>query len=588
MTDVKQLITEHLDIWLTAETEKKSGRGRSSGAKDTIYGVQKLRELILDLAIRGKLVAQNPNGEPASELLKKISTEKEKLVKEGKIKKAKPLPILDETPFTIPSNWVWGYLQDLSSYIQRGKSPKYTEKSNRIVVSQKCVRWQGLDLSPARFIEPESLDKYEEIRFLQQDDILWNSTGTGTIGRACLFEINENFEKVVADSHVTVVRLLNDIAKFIYLVIRSPYIQKDLEDSASGTTNQIELNTSTVQQTKIPLPPLEEQQRIVVKVDELMQLCDQLEQQQTLSSDAHSTLVDTLLKALTESSDADDFQGNWQRIVANFDLLFNTEYSIEQLKQTVLQLAVMGKLVKQDPSDEPASELLKKIAYEKAKLIKEGKIKKSKPLPEITEDEKPFELPSGWEWSRLNNIVSILGDGLHGTPEYEDNTELYFINGNNLNDGVIEIKDHTKTVSKESFEKNKKDLCLRTMFVSINGTIGNVAFYNNEPVILGKSACYFNMIEPTSLLFIKLVFNSPYFFDYAEKSVTSTTIKNLSLASMNRFPIPLPPLNEQRLIVKKVNQLFSIIEQLQVLQSKLQKTKLYLADALVANAVENV
>ena len=126
------------------------------------------------------------------------------------------------------------------------------------------------------------------------------------------------------------------------------------------------------------------------------------------------------------------------------------------------------------------------------------------------------------------------------------------------------------------------------MCVSINGTIGNVAFYNNEPVILGKSACYFNMIEPTSLLFMKLVFNSPYFFDYAEKSVTSTTIKNLSLASMNKFPIPLPPLSEQGLIVKKVDQLFSMIDQLQVLQSKLQKTKLHLADALVANAVENV
>lgn len=593
MTDVKQLITEHLDIWLTAETEKKSGRGRSSGAKDTIYGVQKLRELILDLAIRGKLVAQNPNGEPASELLKKISTEKEKLVKEGKIKKAKPLPILDETPFTIPSNWVWGYLQDLSSYIQRGKSPKYTEKSNRIVVSQKCVRWQGLDLSPARFIEPESLDKYEEIRFLQQDDILWNSTGTGTIGRACLFEINENFEKVVADSHVTVVRLLNDIAKFIYLVIRSPYIQKDLEDSASGTTNQIELNTSTVQQTKIPLPPLEEQQRIVVKVDELMQLCDQLEQQQTLSSDAHATLVDTLLKALTESSDADEFQSNWQRIVANFDVLFTTEYSIEQLKQTILQLAVMGKLVKQDPSDEPASELLKKIADEKVKLVKEGKIKKSKPLPEITEDEKPFELPSGWEWEKLGNISLINSGNAFSSQDFTEEDGLHrVIKITNIGVGeFIESSDYLNIeLNKkiEAFQVFQDDLLLALTrpYISTGLKICKCP-QSYDKSLLNQRVSMIRPFEIDMNEYIYLFMRSDFVLNLYKKRFSDSGLQpNLKMEDVTNLVIPLPPLIEQKYIIEKVSQLFSIIEQLQVLQSKLQKTKLHLADALVANAVE--
>src|SRR5690606_5265971 len=140
------------------------------------------------------------------------------------------------------------------------------------------------------------------------------------------------------------------------------------------------------------------------------------------------TLVDTLLKALTESSDADAFQGNWQRIVANFDLLFTTEYSIEQLKQTILQLAVMGKLVKQDPTDEPASELLKKIAGEKAKLIKEGKIKKFKPLPEIGEDEQPFELLSGWEWVRLEDLSDPIRGITYGIVKMGDEPEHEGIN----------------------------------------------------------------------------------------------------------------------------------------------------------------
>lgn len=583
MTDVKQLITEHLDIWLTAETEKKSGRGRSSGSKDTIYGVQKLRELILDLAISGKLVPQFSTDESVHDLLKKIAIEKKETLNNKKFKKRNVVANSDSF-FAIPKTWEWCYLEDYSLDIHYG----YTASSNENLQEFRLLRITDIqndkvnwDTVPGCEITCEQADQY----LLRNGDILIARTG-GTIGKSYLVE-NLTVKSVFASYLIRVKNLESSNSKYIKTYLGSQIYWKQLYANSMGT-GQPNVNGNALKKLIFPLPPLEEQQRIVEKVDELMQLCDQLEQQQSLSSDAHATLVDTLLKALTESSDADEFQGNWQRIVANFDVLFTMEYSIEQLKQTVLQLAVMGKLVKQDPSDEPASELLKKIADEKAKLIKDGKIKKSKPLPEITEDEKLFALPSGWQWSRLNNIVSILGDGLHGTPEYEDNTGLYFINGNNLNDGVIEIKDHTKTVSKASFEKNKKDLCLRTIFVSINGTIGNVAFYNNEPVILGKSACYFNMIEPTSLLFMKLVFNSPYFFDYAEKSVTSTTIKNLSLASMNKFPIPLPPLNEQRLIVKKVNQLFSMIDQLQVLQSKLQKTKLHLADALVANAVEGV
>ncbi len=243
MIVIKKLITEHLDIWLTAETEKKSGRGRSSDSSNSIYGVQKLRELILDLAIRGKLLPQNIQDQPVNILIENITEEKNKLVKDGLIKKSKLLPEFME-PFQIPNNWKWVYLQDLSAYIQRGKSPKYTEKSNKIVISQKCVRWNGLDISPARFIDPKSLENYEKVRFLKDGDILWNSTGTGTIGRASLFfQVNE-YQDIVADSHVTVVRTLGNISDYIYLVIRSPYIQKDLESSATGTTNQIELNTS--------------------------------------------------------------------------------------------------------------------------------------------------------------------------------------------------------------------------------------------------------------------------------------------------------------------------------------------------------
>ena len=157
----------------------------------------------------------------------------------------------------------------------------------------------------------------------------------------------------------------------------------------------------------MPIPPLAEQHRIVAKVDELMALCDQLEQQQTDSNATHQTLVETLLATLTSAADQDEFTEAWQRIADHFDTLFTTEQSIDQLKQTILQLAVMGKLVPQDPNDEPASVLLEKIAKEKARLIKEGKIKKQKPLPEISDDEKPFDLPDSWAWTYVGECFSL-------------------------------------------------------------------------------------------------------------------------------------------------------------------------------------
>ncbi|WP_341325847.1 restriction endonuclease subunit S [Methylotuvimicrobium sp. KM2] len=155
----------------------------------------------------------------------------------------------------------------------------------------------------------------------------------------------------------------------------------------------------------------------------------------------------------------------------------------------------------------------------------------------------------GWEDKELEEITSKLGDGLHGTPKYTPDGEYHFINGNNLNDGVIEFKERTKKVSFEEFEKYKKELNERTVLVSINGTLGNVAFYNNEKVILGKSACYFNLIDGVEKAFVKYVIQSPYFLSYAHREATGATIKNVSLKSMRKFKVPLPSVEKQKELV---------------------------------------
>lgn len=179
----------------------------------------------------------------------------------------------EETPFEIPCKWKWIRLNSLTDYIQRGKSPKYSEVKKIPVVSQKCNQWSGFEIDKARFIDPDTISKYSEERKLQDLDLLWNSTGTGTIGRVAVYESKLNpFDTAVADSHVTVVRVDKELMlpKFLYWFLRSPFVQRSIESLADGSTNQKELATRTIKNVLVPVPPLEEQKRIVEKLDKLM------------------------------------------------------------------------------------------------------------------------------------------------------------------------------------------------------------------------------------------------------------------------------------------------------------------------------
>ena len=261
----------------------------------------------------------------------------------------------------------------------------------------------------------------------------------------------------------------------------------------------------------------------------------------------------------------------------------------KQLKNSILQWAIQGKLVPQDPNDEPASVLLDKIRQEKERLIKEKKIKRDKNASIIyrgednsyyekilatgevkcIDEEVPFEIPATWNWARLSNITSILGDGIHGTPEYDATGTVYFINGNNLSNGSIEVKADTKKVSEQEAEKHKRPLNSTTVLVSINGTLGNVAFYNGENVILGKSACYFNLMGNIDKQYIKHILETEYFTEYAKNVATGSTIKNVPLAGMRNFLIPVPPITEQHRIIQGMVRLAHSIVRYNDAQTKL-------------------
>ncbi|WP_252320358.1 MULTISPECIES: restriction endonuclease subunit S [Symbiopectobacterium] len=397
---VEKLITDHIAIWSSA-LQTRSTAGRGSNGKIDLYGIKKLRELILELAVRGKLVPQDPNDEPASELLKRIAAEKAELVKAGKIKKQKPLLEIreDEKPFELPWGWEWVRLGTLG-YTQTGGTPS---KSNAEYYGNDIPFIKPADITAQGVIydnEGLSIKGAENLgRVAPSGSILM--VCIGTIGKCqvinCICSFNQQINSITPFA---------DISDFIYLDVSPSYFQSLAWDYSSSTTIAI-LNKGKWESLLVPIAPLSEQAQIVTNVKKLMSLCDQLEQQSLTNLDVHQQLVETLLATLTDSQNAEEFSENWARISQNFDTLFTTEASIDALKQTILQLAVMGKLVPQDPNDEPAPELLKRIEQEKVQLVKEGKIKKQKLLPSVSDEEKPFELPLGWEWCRLADIAYV-------------------------------------------------------------------------------------------------------------------------------------------------------------------------------------
>ncbi|MBC8215255.1 MAG: restriction endonuclease subunit S [Candidatus Marinimicrobia bacterium] len=266
----------------------------------------KLKQSILSEAVQGKLVPQNPKDEPASELFKKIRKEKERLVLEGRIKRGKELPAIseDEIPYELPKGWVWCRLGDVCEYIQRGKSPKYSEVEKYPVIAQKCIQWNGFEMFKAKFIDPETINKYEKERFVQTGDLLWNSTGLGTLGRIIVYDERFNsYDCAVADSHVTVIRPFKNfvLSKYLFFWFAGPKVQGEINNISTGSTKQTELATSTIQKYLIPLPPLSEQKRIVEKVDALMRFCDELEFRIKENKGSSENLMGAVLREVFES-----------------------------------------------------------------------------------------------------------------------------------------------------------------------------------------------------------------------------------------------------------------------------------------------
>ena len=507
-------------------------------------GIEKLRGLILELAVRGKLVPQDPNDEPASELLRRIDKERARLEGEGICKKSKAtaLGANDAPPFELPSGWALSQLSDLTMVL----NGRAYSKNELLTEGVPVLRVGNLFTSNHWYY---SNLKLEDDKYCDQGDLLysWSASFGPFIWQG---------PKVIYHYHIWKLRLFDESSlckEFFYKFL----LEKTAEIKAAGHgVSMIHMTKEKMEKILVPVPPLAEQHRIVAKVDELMTLCDRLEAEQADAESTHARLVDTLLGTLTESSDAVELADNWQRLAEHFEMLFTTESSLDGLKQTILQLAVMGKLVPQDPNDEPASELLKRIAKERARLEAEGGGKKLKLMLPVDESNVPFGLPSGWAWARFPEV----GQFGRGKSKHRPRNDPALFNpgiypliqtGEVARAGTIVQEIHSK-YSDVGLSQSKM-WPQGTLCVTIAANIADSA-------ILGFDACF-----PDSVVgFVpsELIGDSYYFLWFMKtareellKFAPSTAQKNINLEILESVRIPLPPKAEMKRIVSKVDEL---------------------------------
>ena len=483
------------------------------------FDAQALRERILDLAMRGKLVPQDPSDEPASVLLEKIKAEKAELVKEKKIKKSKPLPVItdDEKPFDIPDSWEWVRLNDVGVWAAGAtpsrRHPEYyggnipwlkTGDLNDGVVNETTEKITELGV------------KNSSVKVNKPGNVLIAMYGA-TIGKLGIVGSQE----LVTNQACCGCSLFDGVYNW-YLFYYLLSSRKRLIDLGSGGA-QPNISKNKIEKFTFPLPPLSEQSRIAAKIAQLFALLRKVE-----TSTQQYAELQTLLKS------------------------------------KVLDLAMRGKLVKQDPNDEPASVLLEKIKAEKAELVKEKKIKKSKPLPPITDEEKPFDIPDSWEWVRLGDVTSAITKGTTpkgGKDAYIDKG-IKFYRAENIKNYSITykpIKYISSDINKNQLKRSQ--LKLNDLLITIAGTLGNVAIVkeNNLPSNVNQAIAIVRLINRDS-------FNEEY-LSYALSNQSSeiikrkktTSIPNLTLQQIAEAIIPIPPLSEQSRVIAKIAQLFSLL-----------------------------
>ena len=430
--------------------------------------------------------------------------------------------MLSEDIFEIPSEWKWVALGDLCILLSRGKSPTYSDVKKYPVFAQKCNQPQHLALEKALFLDEATLDKWPEYFKLRDADVVINSTGTGTVGRVGYFtskSLDPKYKFIVPDSHVTVVRVGNNvISKYIYYVLRTKSIQTIMEKTFRGSTNQKEFYIDSVYSIPIPLPPTEEQKEIVSILDEVYEQLD---------------IIDTLQQQY--------------------------ESNLSVLKGKIIDAGIRGRLTMQLPEDGDANDLYSQILKQKSQLIKEGKIKKEKALPDITQDEIPFEIPKNWKWVRWGELSEKIQYGYNAPAKQTGRIKMVRIS--DIHDGKVQW-DTVPYCDIE--EKDILDYLLRkddVLFARTGGTVGKSYIVTEIP----EDSIFAGYLIRTSYSssicasYMKYFMESALYWKQLQSGTTATAQPNCNGKTLSKMIVPFPPYSEQRRISNKIDELLEII-----------------------------
>lgn len=494
---------------------------------------QELKNSILQLAVQGKLVPQDKNDEPASELLKRIQAEKVRLIKEGLYvvdKKHTADSIKDEDIlYDLPNGWEWVRFADIASF-QSGKTPQRQNTSywgNSVPwISIADMVGGGTISTTKEMVSDKAIEECFSGKISPAGTMIMSFKLT--IGKVSILGMNAvHNEAIISIYPLAYGEEKNIFQNYLFKVLPLIAETGDSKNAIKGKT----LNSTSISNLLIPIPPLAEQQRIVDKIEELLPLVEEYRK------------AETRLKEL------------------------NADFP-DMLRKSILQQAVQGKLTERNPEDEPASELLKRIQAEKTKLIKESKVKKDKSLSSITEDEIPFDIPDTWQWVRLNVCTPVLnGDRGKNYPSKSTlgKEGIPFISALNLNGKTVIEDDNLLCLSQMQYDKlrngklNKNDIV-----VCIRGSLGKHGQYPFEKGAIASSLVilrpYFN--PSTFAKYLMLYLDSPLFFNEIKKYDNGTAQPNLAAKSLEQFLFPLPPLEEQKRIVDRVEELLSLCDQL--------------------------
>lgn len=548
---------------------------------DALNGVAKLRELILQLAVQGKLVPQDADDEPAAVLLAKIKAEKERLIQEKKIKKSEPLPPIDanEEPFDLPQGWEWSRLSEVG----------LTNPRNQ-VDDDKEASFIPMTLIPASYGAS-----------VQSEKRLWKDMKGGfthfaedDVGLAKITPCFQNGKSAVmrglingVGAGTTELHIFRPLAglmssDYVLLYLKSPYFIETGIPKMTGTAGQKRVPNDYFSNNPFPLPPLAEQRRIVAKVDHLMALCDELQARQQRQQTARVRLNNAALEGMLTARTPTEFAEHCQRICDNFDLLYDAPETVTALRQAILQLAVQGKLVPQNPNDEPIHNTLKRVLERRAMLVRNKKVRAKKHDDSATFAEQD-SLPGTWTLERLGNLVDPENAISYGV----------LVPGNDVTDGVpfvraqdLSLTSHperpNKTISPD-IEKAYSRTRLKggEILLCVVGSIGKLGIVplSWAGANIARAVARILAVPEIDRDYLLIVLQSQQVQTYFTAATRTLAQPTLNVGLIEQTLIPLPPLAEQCRIVAKVDQLMALCDEL---EAKLRRAQSHSAKLMTA------